>query len=78
VTGGAEILVADSFPIRGGYRYDEGTETQALSGGLGYASAQFAVNGAARMTIAGPKSLTLVFGFRYHLESSTMGGGGGF
>ncbi len=74
VTAGAEVLLGGSFPLRGGYRYDEGTETQALSGGLGYSSTQFAVNATGRMTVAGPPSLTLVFGFRYHLESAGTGG----
>jgi len=75
VTAGAEVLLGEVVPLRGGFRYDEGTETQALSGGLGYASREFAVNATGRMTVAGPRSLTLVFGFRYHLESAEMGGG---
>ncbi len=76
VMGGGELLLADSFPVRGGYRWDEGTSTQAVSGGLGYVSPQFAVEASVRGVVAGPQSLTVVFGFRYHLESAGLSGGG--
>lgn len=73
--GGGEVLLGDSFPVRGGYRYDEGLGTQALSAGLGYVAPEFAVDATLRGLVDGGNSLTFVIGFRYHLESAGVGGG---
>lgn len=75
---GGEILLADAFPVRAGYRFDEGLESHSIGGGLGFVSPDFAVDAALRSIVSGPKSWTIVFGFRYHVESAGFGGGGGF
>jgi hypothetical protein len=67
--GGAEYLVGDSFPIRAGYRFDAGNDTQALSAGAGLVTPQFAFEAGIRTLIAGGNSLTLVLGFRYHVDA---------
>src|SRR6185295_19780707 len=38
---GGEILVADRFPIRAGYRVDAGTKAHAVSLGAGYVDRKF-------------------------------------
>jgi hypothetical protein len=68
--GGAELLLADSFPLRAGYGYDEGSETQSLSGGFGYVARQFSLDAGMRGVVAGPASIAFVIGFKYHVESS--------
>ncbi len=77
VMGGGEVLLGDSFPLRAGYRYDQGAGTQALSGGIGYVAPEFAVDATVRGLVEGGDSLTFVLGFRYHVESAGLGGGGG-
>lgn len=67
--GGGEVLLADAFPLRAGYRYDEWTGSHAISGGLGYVAPEFAVEGAMRAVVVGAPSLTIVIGLRYHLDS---------
>jgi hypothetical protein len=76
VMGGGELLMADAFPLRAGYRYDEGANTQAVSGGLGYISREFAIDATVRGLVDGGNSLTFVLGFRYHLESGGLVSGG--
>ena len=34
--GGLELLLADKFALRGGYRYDDGAKSHAVSVGAGY------------------------------------------
>lgn len=70
VMGGAEILLGDSFPIRGGYGYDEGIEAQFLSGGFGFVSREFALDAGVRGAVQGINSFTFVIGFKYHVEST--------
>jgi hypothetical protein len=69
---GAEYLAADHFPIRLGYRFDQGASTHAISAGLGYVGAEFAVEASVRRTLADPGATTLVFGLAYHLESTGL------
>lgn len=68
--GGGELLLADSFPLRAGYGYDEGLDMQFLSGGFGYLSRQFSLDAGVRGAVAGPASITFVIGFKYHVESA--------
>jgi hypothetical protein len=70
VMGGAELLVADSFPIRAGYRYDEAMDSHALSGGVGYLAPEFSVDAGVRANVQGPTALAVVLGFRYHLDGA--------
>jgi opacity protein-like surface antigen len=69
---GAEGLVADHMAIRGGYRYDQGAASHALSIGLGYVDRAFVLDAALRRTVAGDAATTVVIGFTYHMETSGM------
>jgi hypothetical protein len=70
IMGGGELLLADSFPIRVGYRYDQAQGSHALSGGVGYVAPEFSVDAAVRANVEGPKVTTFVLGFRYHLDGA--------
>jgi hypothetical protein len=72
IMGGGEILLADAVPIRAGYRYDQGADSHALSGGIGYLGREFSIEGSVRRTIAGPDATVLVFSVAYFLESSGL------
>ncbi|WP_437297064.1 hypothetical protein [Sorangium sp. So ce426] len=69
---GGEYLVADHFPLRAGYRFDQGADQHALSFGLAYVGTQFAVEGTVRRALAGGGPTTFVVGLAYHLESSGL------
>jgi hypothetical protein len=73
---GGEYLAADHYPLRLGYRYDQGARSHALSGGVGYVDPQFAVEFGIRRTVSGPvsssPSTSIVIELQYFLESSGM------
>jgi hypothetical protein len=74
VMAGFEYLAADHYPLRLGYRYDQGQSSHALSGGLGYIDPQFSVDVAVRHTISakepyGPVT-TFVIDLQYFIEST--------
>ncbi|HEY6556618.1 MAG TPA: hypothetical protein VI072_05070 [Polyangiaceae bacterium] len=72
--GGLEILLADRFPIRGGYRYDQGVKSHALSLGAGYVDNTFAAEVAVRRVLAPDEAqaTAIILGFKYHLESTGL------
>jgi hypothetical protein len=70
--GGVELLLGDHFPVRGGYRYDNGADSHALSAGAGYIDPRFSVEAAVRRTVAGPGATTIVVSLAYFLESSGL------
>jgi opacity protein-like surface antigen len=70
--GGGELLVGDHFPLRAGYRYDQGAASHALSGGIGYVDRLFSADIALRRTVVGATATAIVFGFTYHLESAGL------
>jgi opacity protein-like surface antigen len=74
---GAELLAADNYPIRVGYRYDDGAESHAISLGAGYIDRNFAVEVAARRIVAGDPATAIIFGFEYHLEAGGLAAGAG-
>lgn len=69
---GGEFLAADHFPLRAGYRYDEGMKSHSISGGLGYIDTQFAAEIAVRRVVSGDAATAVVFGFSYHLDSGGL------
>ncbi len=71
--GGGEVLVADHYAIRGGYKYDTGLVTHSLTGGLGYIDQRFAIEASAQHGVAGQRSTSILFGFRIHLEGIGVG-----
>ena len=49
----ASFFLADHIPLRAGYRYDEGMNTHAVSGGLGYIGQLWSIEYSLRRDIAG-------------------------
>lgn len=70
--GGFEFLAANHYPLRVGYRYDQGQKSHGISAGIGYIDKIFAAEVAVRRLVSGPKATTVVLGFTYHLESSGL------
>jgi opacity protein-like surface antigen len=70
--GGAEILMAESVPLRVGYRYDEGAESHAVSGGVGFADRTFTADVAVRRVVSGDVATAIVLGFTVHLEATGL------
>lgn len=71
---GAELLLAEAYPIRAGYRYDTGLSAHAASVGVGYISQVFSLEIGARHSFGDYSTTALVFSFAYHVESSGVGG----
>ena len=69
---GGEYLIANHFPARLGYRFDQGPNSHALSAGFGYIEHRFSVEAAVRRTLVGPSATTIVLGVAYFLESSGL------
>jgi len=68
--GGVELLAGGQYPIRIGYRYDDGQSSHALSGGVGYVAREFSFDLSARR-IFGEEGVTVFFlGFKYHVDSA--------
>ncbi|MBS2013230.1 MAG: hypothetical protein JST00_10105 [Deltaproteobacteria bacterium] len=75
---GAEYLVADRFPLRIGYRYDDGMKTHALGFGAGYVDRRFSVElGARRDIVADYPSTMVSIGLRFFIDSGGATGSGG-
>lgn len=68
--GGAEFLLADTFPLRAGYLFDEGTDRHAVSAGVGYVSPAFSVDASARFGVSGPSAATILIQLRYHVDAA--------
>lgn len=52
VMGGAEYFLANHYPIRLGYRYDDGRSSHAISAGFGYVSTSWAIEISLRQDVA--------------------------
>jgi opacity protein-like surface antigen len=72
--GGFELLLADRFPLRAGYRYDQGPGNHAISLGAGYIDRTFSAELSARRIVSPSEdhATAIVFGFKYHLESTGL------
>jgi hypothetical protein len=70
---GGEYLAADHFPLRLGYRYDQGANMHWLSGGVGYVGREFSVEGSVRRSLSNPGGTMIVLGIAYFLESAGVG-----
>lgn len=72
---GAELLVADRFPLRAGYRYDAGMKTHAASLGAGYVERKFSVEVGGRRDVVGDNPATLIsIGVRFFIDSGAGAG----
>ncbi|MBK7585190.1 MAG: hypothetical protein IPI67_34005 [Myxococcales bacterium] len=69
---GLEILLADHYAIRGGYRYDDGERSHAVSVGAGYVDRAFSAEAAVRRIVSDPGATAIFFGFTYHLEATGL------
>jgi hypothetical protein len=68
---GGELLVGEHVPLRVGYRYDQGTNTHALSGGLGYIGQQWSAEFSVRQDIVGDHPATMMsLSLRYFYDST--------
>jgi hypothetical protein len=73
--GGGEFLLGDHFPLRAGYRFDEGAKSHSLSAGFGYIDTSFGAEIAVRRVVSGDPATAIVFGFSYHLDSGGLSQG---
>lgn len=69
---GLELLLAQRFAIRGGYRYDPGAESHAVSAGGGYIDRSFLIDFGVRRVVSGATATVLVLGFTYHFETTGL------
>jgi hypothetical protein len=67
--GGGTLLLAESYPISLGYRYDSGAKSHAVSAGLGYATKEFSAELACRRVVVGEKMTAFVLELRYHVDA---------
>ncbi len=65
---GGELLLADSYPIRAGYRFDQGQKSHLISGGLGYLDRSFGLELSVQRTVSGPSSTALIASLQLFLE----------
>ncbi len=66
---GGEYLVAGQFPIRAGYRRDNGRELNQVTASIGYVDQRLGLDIALRQDVgSGPNETELLFGFRYHVQ----------
>lgn len=73
---GGEYLIAGVVPTRLGYRYDQGAESHTIAGGLGYLDKAYEISASVERVVSGDSSTAIVFGFKYHLESTGLTPGG--
>lgn len=72
VMAGGELFVSDHFPLRAGYRYDDGQKAHALSAGLGYVDRSWSVELSGRRDVVADHPMTMfVLGLRYFYESAS-------
>lgn len=73
---GAEVLLGDRIPLRGGYRWDAGTKTHALGLGVGYVDRRFSIEVGARRDVVGDHPATMITaGLRFFIEAGEAAGG---
>jgi hypothetical protein len=70
--GGGELLVADHFPLRAGYRFDQGAKSHAISGGIGYIDRAYTIDLSVGRVVAGDGATIVTIGFKYHMESAGL------
>ena len=70
--GGIEYLAADRFPLRAGYRYEQGADMHWVSGGIGFLGRELGIEASVRRAIEPPATI-VAFSLAYFMESSTLG-----
>jgi hypothetical protein len=69
---GGEYLLGGHFPLRAGYRYDQGADSHAISFGTGYVDSAYSIEFGLRHVVSGDGATVITIGFQYHVESSGM------
>lgn len=73
---GGELLLADHFPLRAGYRYDDGTKTHGVGLGAGYVERQFSIEIGGRRDVVAEHPATIIgVGIRFFIAGGGQGGG---
>ena len=73
---GGEVFLADRFPVRAGYRYDDGTKTHGVGLGVGYVDKQFSLEIGGRRDVVGEHPATFIgVGLRFFIAGSNSSGG---
>lgn len=72
IMAGGEVLIADHFPLRAGYRFDQGANLHSLSAGVGYVGTEFSIETSVRRSLSSPGTTTIVVGLAYFLESTEL------
>lgn len=69
VGGGLEYLAGESFPLRVGYRRDQGRELNQVTASVGYVDQQFGLDLAMRQDVAnGDNDTQILLNLRYHVQ----------
>jgi opacity protein-like surface antigen len=75
--GGGELLLAEHYPIRLGYRFDQGAKLNprsaglhVISAGLGYIGTTFGLEASLQRTLSDPGATTIVVGLAYYVETA--------
>lgn len=75
---GGEYFIADRFPVRLGYRYDDGMKTHSIGLGAGYVDRRFSVEVGARRDIVADYPATMIsIGVRFFIDGGGATGAGG-
>jgi hypothetical protein len=72
VMAGGEFLAGDHFPLRAGYRFDQGPLSHTISGGFGYIDKAYTIDFAIGRVVSGGSATIITIGFKYHVESTGM------
>jgi hypothetical protein len=72
---GGELFVGQHFPLRLGFRYDDGSKTDGIYGGIGYISKQWGIEFSGGGDVYSPHTNSLIFGLglRYFYDSTGLG-----
>ncbi len=72
IMAGGEYLIAGQFPLRAGYRYDQGADDHSVTAGFGYITREFSIEAAVRRALEERGPTTVVVSLAYFLESSGL------
>jgi hypothetical protein len=71
---GGEVLLADRFPLRAGYRYDDVMKSHAVGLGAGYVDRKFSIEVGGRRDVAAEHPSTMIaVGLRFFIDSGEGG-----
>jgi hypothetical protein len=74
IMAGGEVFLGQHVPLRLGYRYDDGSTSHAVFGGIGYIAKQWGVEFSGGGDVYSPHtSLIFGLGVRYFYDSSGLG-----